>query len=931
MADQLGGRRNRTGDSRNGEGRRSGRDNSGRQRPGYEPGYHETDYYEAGRYEPSDYESGQYEPGRYGPSDYEPGRYEPGQYEPGRYRQSDYEPGRYEPRQYEPARYEPSDYEPGQYEPSGYDAPFDGRRHPVPARSPRPPRREAALGRRPAPWIRAPRGPQDPPRRGGNISLAVAGTAALVLAVNVLLLTGFRLPALGFWFILILPAYLLYTTDTWRGSSGAERVGYSVAAVILLLMVGGLMINTILPPLGIARPLDTGPVVIFADVLNASLYAFRWRRGADLSWLSQVRGLRPSEVRLIGTGLLCVVLAVLGADRLNNNAGDQVTLVALACVIVTVIVLLARHRQLGDGVISVTLYLVSLAILLMESLRGWYISGDDIQTEYRIFQLTEAHGHWSMSAAPHLAYNACLSITILPTEIANVVNVDGPYVFKLFFQLLFALCPVLAYTFWRRYASKLVALVAMLYFIGFPTYVNDIPGANRQEIAFLFVSAAALAVTNSNWPQAWRRVALFAAAIGVELSHYSTMYVFVGTLAVGWALGSIVRLRRRRASSRAGDSEETAWTTARQTIGAGSVLAAISVLLLWGGLATQTAGPLLTDVKAAVTQFSHPSAVTPYSLFSRSTVSPQQVLTNYRAAALSQNAAATPHHVYFPTSVVDRYSTPLESEPAMPLTPLGRVLSRIGVPVSTVNTDVRQGAAKDEQLFIVAGFAAFIFSRRLRRRVSHEVLWLAAASIVTVAVFTVFPNFSVDYSAERALQEALIWAAPVLVAGSIALFWPFGRRSSVRIAAVVSAAIFISTIGFLPQILGGYAPQLNLNNSGVDYDFQYMQQQQVAAVTWLETEPEVLPGGLQAPMGPTTADPFEFSNPGSVTGTQFVDDIYPVLIKRYSWVILSYATLHTGRAPLYSDGQLVTYRYPVAFLEDNKNLVYNNGSAEIYK
>ena len=815
------------------------------------------------------------------------------------------------------------------YEASKYDVRFEGLRPPVHARPPHArPQRASVIDPRPK-GART----QETPQRSGRPWLAAAGTATFVIAANTLALTGFRLlfigPAIGFWFLLVLPAYLLYTTAACRVSSGAERVGYSVTAVILLLMLGGLVINTILPPLGIARPLGAIPVVIFGDVLNAALYVFRLRRQARFSWLIHIRALMPSETRLILTGLLCVLLAVLGANRLNNGAGDQVALVALACIVVTILALLGQHRRLGDGVISVTLYFVSLAILLVASLRGWYVTGGDIQEEYRVFQLTEAHGHWSMSVA-HTAYNACLSITILPTEMARVLNVDSLYVFTLFFQMLFALCPVLAYTMWRRYASKLVSLVAVIYFIGFPVYLNDLPGINRQEIAFLFVCAAALAVTNNRWPQRWRRTALLCASAGVELSHYSTMYVFVGTLAVGWAIGSLVRLRGWRTSNRAGSSEETPRAPRQRTIGIGSVLAAISIMLLWGGLATQTAGSLFTDVQGAVSQFDHPSAATPYSLVSPTNLGPQQVLDKYRAAALRQSAGA-PDAEYFPVSEVGRYSTPLDNEPLMPLTSLGRVLSRIGVSVSGLNTDVRQGAAKDEQLFIAIGLAAFGISRKLRRRASEELLCIAAASIVMVAVFTVFPNLSADYSAERALQQALIWAAPVLVAGTIAVFSPFGRRTSVRIAAGVSVAIFVSTSGFLPQVLGGYAPQLSLNNSGQYYDVDYMHSQEVAAVAWLAAKPGVLPAGLQAPMGPTTSDPFAFNSPATVTGTQSVGDIYPPLIQRSSWVILSYPIVREDRAPLWTDGQIITYRYPTAFLEDNKNLVYNNGGAEIYK
>jgi len=775
---------------------------------------------------------------------------------------------------------------------------------------------------------------QRPPAPSRSPWFAAAGLAILIGAANVLAMTGFRLqyvgPALGFWFVLALPAYLLYTTTTWRGSSGAERAGYCVAAVVLLLIVGGLTINTILPPLGIARPLDPVPVVVFGDVLNASLYVFRLRRKEEFPWRTYIRALKPSEARLIVSGLVCVLLAVLGANRLNNDAGDQVALAALGCIILTILALLGRQRQLSDSVMSGTLYFVSLAILLMSSLRGWYVTGNDIQSEYRVFQLTEAHGRWSMTAF-HSAYNACLSITILPTEIARAANIDSPYVFRLFFQFLFALCPVLAYTFWRRYAPKLVALVAVIYFIGFPTYLYDMPGANRQEIAFLFVSAAALALTNSRWPRAWRRLALFAAGVGVELSHYSTMYMFIATLVVAWVLGSLVRLPGRRNSSRIASSEQAAsWARGRPTIGIGSVLAAISVLLLWGGLATQTAGPLVTDVRDAVSEFGHPTAVTPYSLFSRATVSTQRLLDNYRSGALRQNTA-TRGSEYFSAATVARYPTPLDNEPVMPLTSIGRLLSRVGIPVETLNTDVRQGAAKDEQLFIAVGLAAFVFSRRLRGRTSREVVCIAAASIFMVALFTVFPNFSVDYSASRAFQQALIWAAPVLVVGSIAIFRLFGRRTSVRIAACVSMAIFISTSGFLPQAVGGYAAELNLNNSGQYYDYHYMQPQEVAAVTWLEGKPGVLPAGLQAPIGSTTSDPFAFNDLANVTGMQSVGDIYPALVKRSSWVILTYTILRTGRAPLYTDGELVTYRYPTAFLQENKNLVYDNGGAEIYK
>ena len=70
-----------------------------------------------------------------------------------------------------------------------------------------------------------------------------------------------------------------------------------------------------------------------------------------------------------------------------------------------------------------------------------------------------------------------------------------------------------------------------------------------------------------------------------------------------------------------------------------------------------------------------------------------------------------------------------------------------------------------------------------------------------------------------------------------------------------------------------------------------------------------------------------------MNGAQFVGDNYPTLIRKSSWVILGYSTLHTGRATTDSDkdGDLITYEYPIDFLQEHKNLVYNNGGAEIYR
>ena len=241
---------------------------------------------------------------------------------------------------------------------------------------------------------------------------------------------------------------------------------------------------------------------------------------------------------------LCVPLAVMGANRLNNGAGSGLTLTMLFLATITLVIMFARRNTLNAGTITAALYFIAIAMLLMTSLRGWYITGSDIQNEYVVFELTKSHGDWSISNAQN-AYNACLSLTILPTMLSQLLRVDDPYIFKFWFQLLFALCPVFVYRISLRHTDRTIALIATIYFIAFPTYFTDMPFVNRQEIAYLFVGACILTATDPTLGYKAGRFRIAVFSLGIVLSHYSTAYVFLGTLIVAWIIYKALAFLRR--------------------------------------------------------------------------------------------------------------------------------------------------------------------------------------------------------------------------------------------------------------------------------------------------------------------------------------------------------------------------------------------------
>jgi hypothetical protein len=197
-----------------------------------------------------------------------------------------------------------------------------------------------------------------------------------------------------------------------------------------------------------------------------------------------------------------------------------------------------------------------------------------------------------------------------------------------------------------------------------------------------------------------------------------------------------------------------------------------------------------------------------------------------------------------------------------------------------------------------------------------------------LVLITVLPNLSVEYGVLRVFQEELIFIGPILVIGSIALFRPLGSIWSLRVAMTLCVLFLISTTGLMPQVLGGYPAQLNLNNSGTYYDIYYMHPQEIAAVAWLYGKPGTLPGGIQVD---DNSNRFAFTTPSEVTGTQYLVDIFPTLLGSSTWVIVDYSLFETGRATAFINGNLISYKYPMGLLTGTKNLVYDNGKTEIFR
>jgi uncharacterized membrane protein len=685
-------------------------------------------------------------------------------------------------------------------------------------------------------------------------------------------------------FFLFVPGYLLLSCLKHEIESRWEIASFSLGFSLLLMMVGGLLLNS-LHTFGLTRPLSTTYIFILLDAITLALLAFNRKRVLNFPSMK----LHPSIEHLATVISLTMLplLAIGGAIRLNNGASNILTMILFAAAPILFILLIWRKNL--KTIYPYAVFMIGLSVLFSTSLRGWSITGHDIQHEFRVFQIVSNNGFWNIAHPKGDPYNACLSITILPTIIAKITTISAPYVFKVVFQAIFAFGLIPIYFFMRKLVSTRYALIGALIFISFPPFFNDMPFLNRQEIAFVFFSLLML-TTFMNLARKPKTILTILFLLGVILSHYSSGYITVGLLVLSWLLFKILALKNSAQQS-----------FILPVLSLPIIIVALLFTFLWNAQVTATTAGLRQTVTQTIQGLwghaSDQSSSVEYSLLSPPTLNPVQVLSKYAGSNTGQVHYVAPSN--------------------LPVTKTGKVVSHI-VNVESLNNGFRTFCARILQILLLVGLVVF-FSKRRKKMKSNETYFfaLAISCVILLILITVLPEISVDYSVTRLFQQTLIiTAVPIVMAAEFLL--GFLGRFKLYGLALLFAFLFLDLSGFVPQLFGGYPPQLALNNSGTYYDIYYVHRGEVIATDWL----------TQVNRGKSVAaDSYgAIRFPGFPFESERI--INPVFAGTHGYLYQDYANTHNGLYASFLSGDLLEYTYksPIA----NGNLVYSNQDSKIY-
>lgn len=769
-------------------------------------------------------------------------------------------------------------------------------------------------------------------------TIALAGIFAWVLFLFVFIFTDSILfkCLLSLPLLCILPGLLFALNINFQDRLDWFYLFFSVGASLVILMMYGLVINFVLPFLSIT-PLVTQTLIWSVSILFIILAFFPVFNNRDL--VIAKCNLQKLDWLMIFPALAFVVMAVLGAFRLNNEHSGAITmymLLAMAFFLVLLLIFGSRVKEVTNAVI---IYFLSSALLLMTSLRGWDIVGHDIQREFNVFQLTKNSGVWSYENLRD-AYDACMSISILPTIFSEISAIPDIYVYKIIFQLIFALVPVACFILFSKYFSRFVSLLSVIVLISFPTFFSDMPMLNRQEIAFLLFVLIIFLMLDSTIGKNIKYFLITFFGVGIVLSHYSTTYIVILFLLSCWFGFWFFKLFSKIEKIRIFFSQSKFFSQNYILADKPAIPFLILIILIvssftWSSVFTQTSDSSIKRVlhrtlESLTKDSENPkSNDTLYSLFTTAKISDEETLQLYKQEVVDVIRHEDTKGLYYSGDDFENYVPSLATAKNLPITSLGSKIESLGLSVEELNKNLKFGTAKILQLFLFVGLFLSLFGYSKKFFINKpkvELFLLSSAGVVLLAAMVVVPVLSVEYGVLRAFQQSLLVTAPFIVMGCMLIFGIFGKRASYALSACFVILFFLTSTGVITQITGGYKPLLHMNNSGPYYDFYYIHDSEKSALKWINNEASM--SLLQTEI---QTDVYVSNKVNGRSSSYPVNEIYPSLTRKNAFVFLGYSNVNNGYSIISHGGKLMNITYPSGLIDIYKNKVYDSEGVIIYR
>lgn len=357
----------------------------------------------------------------------------------------------------------------------------------------------------------------------------------LLSDLTILLNIPFLRQILGFLCFTIIPGLLILHILKLNRIEFLKKFVLSIGLSIVFLMFGGLLVNSF--HFVISEPLSLESLLIsftFILMILAFVAYKQNRNNFNINYIFNFKIDGKGKLTfLLIFPVLFPFMAIFGTYLMNTQENNIILLAMLFLIPVYVVAIVYLWDRVPKNAYPMAILMIGISLLLMHGLTSNYLNGRDVHGEYYVFRLTMNNLHWDISNYQH-AYNACLSIAILPTVYKILLGIDGLYVFKIVYPLLGALTPLVGYIIFKKYIGDKYAFLASFFFVAQTSFIYTLQGHVRTELAILFFAIAIFIFFDEEIDKANKKILFLMFTYTVVVSHYSTSYIFLIMIFALW-------------------------------------------------------------------------------------------------------------------------------------------------------------------------------------------------------------------------------------------------------------------------------------------------------------------------------------------------------------------------------------------------------------
>ena len=602
----------------------------------------------------------------------------------------------------------------------------------------------------------------------------------------------------SFIFLTFLPGMLIVFIFKLNRLELLVKLVLSMGLSVAFLMLFGLAINWIYFGLGYDTPLSTlslVPSFSVAFIILGTIAYIRNREAFSVGW-SGFR-LNTTEKAFLLIPAVFPILSIYGMHFMNTTGNNIILMALLLLIPANVILLGILKRRVTRNVFLITLFLITISVLLLLALRTNHIIGMDSHYEYGIYQTVLANQCWQILT--RTALQSCLCITLLPAIYQSFVNIDSEYLFRLIYPLIASIIPLVTYIIARKYVSDYYAFLASFFIVCIPIFMW-VTMNTRVIIAILFFALFVMVVFHDGIRGFNQKLLFIIFLTAITVSHYSTSFITLFILILVWIgmrIFSSVFRRKREAPILYGDSitNKNKYIPSSGAINGILVFLFLVTIILWHDIIMKV--PFKAGVEFIVDTYESMSGF--FLLETRS--------GGVEAAFGSDIFQKTiPQQIEF----IVAWAT--------------IALLVIGLLFTTVMMIRKRSTLSNSGNDILATF---------HKKLSAEYLVLSLVAFIMMVITLVFPHVTTGYSLSRVYLVALVPLSVFLVIGAMLITKYLRIVTADWLIIVVLVVYFLCGTGAMYQIFDS-PKRMILNSEGAEYDYLYVHDQEVYSARWLK-------------------------------------------------------------------------------------------------